>query len=87
MNERIIFKKPEAQLSLLMFSFLLYLSLPAFYWRWLKHQLGGDILEGNEYSTEGLWLIWFAGLVFIPLGLYLLVRTWQIARGEITSGR
>ena len=87
MNESMIFKKPEAQLSLVMFGFLLYLSLPAFYWWGLKHQLGGGILKANEDSTAGLWLMWFAGLVLIPLGLYLLVRTWQIAREEIISGK
>ena len=82
-----IFKRPEAQLSMVIFGFVLYLSVPAFYWWWLKHQLGNDMLNANEDRTAGLWLLWFGGLVFIPLGLYLLVRSWQIVREEIISGR
>jgi hypothetical protein len=75
-------KQPETQLSLIVIGFLAYLSLPAFYWWWLKHTVEGDPYRLENWMTA-FWMLWFAGMLFIPLGFYFLVRTWLIARNEI----
>lgn len=78
-------REPETQISLIIIGFLGYLSLPAFYMWWLKYQ--PEPGASRPDSAAELFVLWFAGMVFIPLGLHLLVRAWQIVRKEIISER
>lgn len=77
-------KESEKQLSLIMIGFLGYMFLPFFYWLWLEHELASGAFPINADSIgipfAGFVILWFIGLVLIPIGTIFIVCSFRILR-------
>ncbi len=67
-----------------MVGFITYLCWPFLYWLWLEHESASGAFPVNADSIgipfAGFVILWFAGLVLIPIGTIFIVITSRILK-------